>query len=166
MRRILLAFSLSLAAPLAFAAQPTEKQIDELLALTHAQALLESALEQVEGQQRAVVEQMLQGQPMSPEERARFDGMMSTMSRNLRDAMTWDKMRPVYQRVYTASFEAEDIDAMIAFYRTTAGQRVIDRMPNVMQNTMVEMQALMMPALQEFQEDLTAEIEASRGKAD
>ena len=162
MRRIVAAIVLSLVAPMAFAGQPTAKQIDEVLELTHAQALLESSLRQVEKSQRDMLDQVLKEERVSPEERAKIDAMLAKMSKSLQAAMAWEKLRPIYHRIYMASFEAEDVDAMIAFYRTPAGQHLIERMPALMQNTMSEMQALMVPTLQQFQQDVTAEIEARR----
>jgi hypothetical protein len=162
MRRIIAAIVLSLVAPMAFAGQPTAKQIDEVLELTHAQALLESSLRQVEKSQRDMLDQVLQEEKMSPEERAKLDAMFAKMSKTLQAAMSWEKLRPVYHRIYMASFEAQDVDAIIAFYRTPAGQRLIERTPALIQNTMSEIQAVMLPAMQQFQQEVTAELEARR----
>lgn len=162
MRRMLAILFLLLLAPAAFAGKPTEKQIDELIEVTRAQALLEGSLAQVESSQREMLAQLVASEGMSQEQQAALEGMVAKLSKSLREAMTWDKMRPMYHRIYSASFDAEDVDAMVAFYRTPVGQRLIERMPTVMQHTMAEIQGLMVPALQKFQQEVAVEVAAKR----
>jgi hypothetical protein len=166
MRRLLLSLALALAAPLAFAGTPTvatpptDAQVDQLLELTHAQALLESMRAQVAGTQRKMLDQMLQGQPLSDAERRRLDRMLDAMDGRLRAVLSWETMRPIYLRVYKSTFEAQDLDAMIAFYRTPSGQRLIDRMPLLLQNIMGEMNGMLAPLMKDFQKELEKEFAA------
>jgi len=160
MRRIVVALVLALIAPVAVAAKPTEGQIDRLLELSHTRAQMEGMLDQFSNSQRAMVDQMLAGQTATEEQRAKVHRMMTLMEKRMREAMAWEKVRPVYQRVYVATFEAEDVDAMIAFYSTPSGQRVIERMPALMQNAMLEVQGQMAPVIQQLQLDLAAELMA------
>ncbi len=76
-------------------------------------------------------------------------------------------LEPMYVRVYQKSFTQGEVDGMIAFYKTPAGQAVINKMPVVMQNTMNEVQQMMAPAvqrIQRMQQDVIAEMQAEKGK--
>jgi hypothetical protein len=56
---------------------------------------------------------------------------------------------------------------MIAFYKTPAGQAVIAKMPAAMQNTMDEMQQMMLPVMQKMQrmqQDVATEMKAGGQK--
>lgn len=70
-------------------------------------------------------------------------------------------------RVYRKSFTQGEVDGMIAFYETPAGQAVINKLPAVMQNTVNEMQEMMHPVIQKIQrmqQDVIAELKAESGK--
>ncbi|HEY0504501.1 MAG TPA: DUF2059 domain-containing protein [Lysobacter sp.] len=159
MKRALLALFLALAAPLAHAAAPTDAQIDRLLEVMRARHTLEAILPQVEASQQQMVEQMTAGQPMTDAQRAQLQRLVARTSRSIRDALAWEKLEPVYRDIYRQTFEAQDMDAMIAFYGSPAGQRVLDKMPQAMQSTMAAMQKLLVPMMQQMQQDIAAELQ-------
>ena len=85
----------------------------------------------------------------------------------LKEMFEWNKLEPMYLRVYQKSFTQQEVDGMIAFYKTPAGQAVISKMPVVMQNTMNEMQQMMGPMMQKIQrmqQDVVAEMKAEGQK--
>ena len=171
MLRYVLACALALASPSVFAARPTDAQIDKLLETTHARSMVENMMSQVEGMQKQLVDQSLEGRTLTAAEQAKIDRLISITSRTLRDTMTWERMLPMYHRIYAESLEAEDIDAMIAFYETPAGQHVLERMPAIVQKSLVEVQQLLAPALKKMQQDIadelaTMETEAKAAKAE
>lgn len=76
----------------------------------------------------------------------------------------WEKLEPVYLRLYRASFTEEEIVGMLSFYKTPAGQAVITKMPLLTQNTMIEIQKLLSgitPQIQKIQEDFIAEMKVA-----
>jgi hypothetical protein len=97
---------------------------------------------------------------LSDAERRRLDRMLDAMDGRLRAVLSWETMRPIYLRVYKSTFEAQDLDAMIAFYRTPSGQRLIDRMPLLLQNIMGEMNGMLAPLMKDFQKELEKEFAA------
>jgi hypothetical protein len=73
----------------------------------------------------------------------------------------------MYVRVYQKSFSQEEVDGMIAFYKTPTGQALLNKMPLVMQNTMTEMQQMIQPMMkrvQQMQQEIVAEIQAKKDK--
>ena len=89
--------------------------------------------------------------------------MMSTM----KQLLDWSKLEPMYTRVYQKTFTQQEVDGMLAFYKTPAGQAVLSKMPTVMQNTMDEMQQLMGPVMQKIQkmqEDVVAQMKSEEKK--
>ena len=76
-------------------------------------------------------------------------------------------MEPMYLRIYRKSLSQSDVDGMIAFYKTPAGQAVINKMPLILQNTMAEVSQMMGPMMQRaerMQQDLIAELQAEKAK--
>jgi hypothetical protein len=59
--------------------------------------------------------------------------------------LNWDQLQPIYMRTYRDSFTQDEIDGVIKFYKSAAGQAYVKKLPLVMQNVMREMQGLMKP---------------------
>ncbi len=57
----------------------------------------------------------------------------------------------MYTRIYMESFTQDEVDGMLAFYATPAGQALIKKMPVAMQKTMEAMQQMMGPMMQKLQ---------------
>ncbi len=86
----------------------------------------------------------------------------------MKEVLDWNKLEPMYVRVYQKSFTQEEVDGLIAFYRTPAGQALINKMPVVMQNMMTEVQQMMHPmmqAMKRMQQEVVAEIQAVKKKS-
>ena len=81
--------------------------------------------------------------------------------------MQWSALEPRFIEIYQASFTQAEVDGMLAFYRSPAGQAVIAKMPGAMQRTMVVMQELMngmMPRLRELRAQALDRLKATREK--
>lgn len=146
------------AAPLAAAQQPSEAQVDRLLEVMRAKETLDATLPQVQAMQQQMVAQMTAGQELDEEDRARINRMLESTNSSLATVLTWERMGPLYRDIYAQTFTAEDVEAMIGFYESPAGQKTLDKMPQLMQNTMAAVQQLVMPLLQQLEQDIAAEL--------
>lgn len=90
----------------------------------------------------------LKGQPIQPEQQRIFDKLSADMAQAMREEMRWDSLRPLYQQIYRESFTQEEIDGLVAFYRSPVGAAFVDKMPMVMQKSMALMQARMGPMME------------------
>lgn len=136
----------------------SDAQVDKLLEVMRARQTLDAVLPQVEASQRQMVEQMSATKPLTPEQRAQLDRLLRKSMAGIRQAMAWEKMGPLYRDIYRRTFTAEDMDAMIGFYGSPAGQKLLDKMPQLMQNTMAGVQKLLVPMLEDMQRDIEAEL--------
>jgi len=53
----------------------------------------------------------------------------------LRKYMTWDAIQPEMTRMYTEAFTDEELKQMAAFYSSPAGQKSLEKLPDLMQRT-------------------------------
>lgn len=134
-----------------------DARVDRLLEVTQARQMLDDLLPQIEASQRQMVTQLTAGQELDAARRQRLDEVISRSNASIAQAMAWENVEPIYRDIYRKTFSAEDIDAMIAFYETPAGQRMIEKMPALMQNTMEAMQRLIVPMLQQMEQDIRNE---------
>ena len=146
------------AAPLAAAQPPSQAQVDRLLEVMRARQTLDAVLPQVQASQQQMVAQMTAGQELDEAERDRINRVMEITNSRLAEALTWENMEPIYRDIYARTFTGEDVDAMIEFYESPAGQKTLDKMPQLMQNTMQAVQQLVMPVLQQLEQDIAAEL--------
>ena len=146
------------AAPLAAAQQPSEAQVDRLLEVMRAKETLDATLPQVQAMQQQMVAQMTADQELDEEDRARINRMLESTNSSLATVLTWERMGPMYRDIYAQTFTADDVEAIIGFYESPAGQKTLDKMPQLMQNTMNAVQQLVMPLLQQLEQDIAAEL--------
>jgi uncharacterized protein len=96
-----------------------------------------------------------------------IDKSRADLQTMLREIPDWNKLEPMYVRVYQKSFTQQEVDQLIAMYQTPAGQALLNKMPLVMQNTVAEMQQLIQPVMQRMQQSqqqIAAQIRAQKPK--
>jgi hypothetical protein len=146
---------------------PSEASIKQLLETAQVHKLLDSVMTQMDTLLQQTIKQATQGRKVPPKVQKDIDKRQAEMMAILKDMLDWKKLEPMYTRVYQKSFTQQEVDGMLAFYQTPAGQAVINKMPLVMQNTMNEMQEMMSPVIQKIQkmqQDVIAELKAEEGK--
>ncbi len=57
--------------------------------------------------------------------------------------MDWDKLKPEYAQLYMETFTQEEVDGLLAFYRSPAGRAMIEKMPLLMNKSLQLSQARM-----------------------
>jgi hypothetical protein len=137
-----------------------DARIDRLLEVTRARQMLDAMLPQIEASQRQMLAQMTAGRELDAAQQQRVDSLLANSSSSVRKALSWDNLAPVYRDIYRQTFTGDDIDAIIAFYESPTGQRMLEKMPELMQNTMSAMQRLIVPMLQQMERDVAAEVSA------
>jgi uncharacterized protein len=142
---------------------PSEASIKQLLEVAQARKLVDSIMMQMDNLMQQSIAQATKGQTVPPKVQKEIDQGRGEALAMMKDLLDWSKLEPLYVRVYQKSFSQQEVDGMIAFYKTPAGQAVIGKMPAVMQNTMDEMQQMMAPVMQKIQkmqQDVVAEMKA------
>ena len=156
----LLIFSSSL-----YAEQNTKQQkIDELIKVMNLDSMVDSMYGQVEGMMKGMSDQM----GVKPSEQTIFDKYYGDMTTVLKTEMSWAKMQPMMVNVYDKHFSEQEIADMLAFYKTDTGQKILEKMPVVMQESMQMSQSLMkdaMPKIQTLAQQLSDELEQSRSES-
>ena len=154
LRRTALLFALALASAPAFAAPPTDGDINRLLSASRAQAMLDSMLPQIEQMQRQQFEQAARERKLTPQQQEQLQRIQARTQQTLRQALSWQQLRPMYVDLYKQTFSKDDVLAMAEFYESSAGQSLLDKTPALMQNVMVAIQTRMQPLFAELQKDL------------
>lgn len=148
----------------AMAAPPSDASLKQLLAITQAQKLLDDMRAQIDSLMNNAIEQGLNGQTPNAEQQQAITNMRKRMVALMQNALVWENVEPIYLRVYKESLTEEEVAGMLSFYKTPAGQAVINKMPVIMQKTMLEFQQIMsgwLPQMQKIQQDFVTELKAA-----
>jgi uncharacterized protein len=126
-------------------APASDASIREFLELTNAQQLIAAMKGQMAAMMNAATQNAIKGQTVTPARQEILDRMSAQMSAVITDMLSWDALLPIYMRTYRDSFTQDEIDGVIKFYKSAAGQAYVKKQPLVMQNVMREMQDFVKP---------------------
>ena len=149
------------------AAPPTEASIKQLLEVAQSHKLADSVMLEMENLMQQTIARVTKGQTVPAKVQKDIDKRRDDLVATMKELLDWKKLEPVYVRIYQKTFTQQEVDGMIAFYKTPAGQAVIGKMPGAMQSTIDEIQGLMGPAmekLQQMQQDIAVELKAEGKK--
>ncbi|MEP6809471.1 MAG: DUF2059 domain-containing protein [Chthoniobacterales bacterium] len=147
----------------AFAAdQPaSDASIRELLTVTDSRKTVDGMMAQVNAIMQNAVRESLHGQAISAADQKIIDRSVAEIQSAMSDVLSWAKLEPIYVRIYQRSLTQDEVDGMIAFYKTPVGLAVIHKVPVILQNTMTEVQTMMAPfgqKVQQAQQKLIADL--------
>jgi hypothetical protein len=131
---------------------PTEASIKQLLDAAQTRKLVDSVMKQMDLLMLQAIAQATKGQPVSEKMQNDIDRRRNEMISLMKELLDWKKLEPIYVRIYQKSFTQAEVDGMIAFYKTPAGQAMVNKMPAVMQNSIDEVQQLMGPVMEKIQQ--------------
>ncbi len=141
----------------AHAAPPTDAQVDALMDTMDMRRTLDEMFVQMDSMSESMGLQML-GKDATQEQRASLKRITAQQQGAMRKAMSWDTLAPIYRRIYTRLFSAEEVEAMTAFYGSENGRSIMRKMPQAMQLSMEEMQPMMQTMIADMQKTLETEL--------
>lgn len=165
MRRILLVTALCLCTPLLGFAQTaqnasdapaTKEDIQKYLDVMHSREMMAKMVDAMSAPMHKMLhEQFLKDKDKLPPD---FEERTTKMFDDSMKSFPWDEildsMVPVYQKHFTKG----DVNALIAFYSTPTGQKLLRDMPAIMQEAMENMMPLMQKHLDVMKQRMQQEV--------
>jgi hypothetical protein len=131
------------------AAQPTDSSVEEMLKCLQVEKLLTQALAQMTNGMNKAMEQRLQsavgGRELTPAQKAAIEQFRKTFTQTLQEDLSPAKVRGIYLQCYKETFTQDEVDGIIAFYKSPGGQAISEKYPQVMQKAQTMMQARIAP---------------------
>ena len=96
-----------------------------------------------------------------------FDRHMERVFAVLREEVSWEKMEPYMVAIYAEVYTADELNELAEFYESPLGQKMLAKMPELMEASMSMTQQMMAgfySRMEELQGELVADIEASRSQ--
>lgn len=151
MRRILLAAALGVCTPLLGFAQQTaqtssdvpatKEDIQKYLDVMHSREMMAKMVDAMSKPMHQMLhEQYLKDKDKLPPD---FEDRMTGMIDDSMKSFPWDEMLDSMVPVYQKHFTKGDVNALVAFYGSPTGQKILRDLPAIMQEAMESMMPLM-----------------------
>ncbi|WP_296281321.1 DUF2059 domain-containing protein [uncultured Acinetobacter sp.] len=159
-------------ANLSFAAPATTQDVDKLISVMNLNQLMQDTLKQLRPQldQQAyvIVQSVVKHESLSPQEQVIANQLADKLYTQSQKMLAWNKLKPVYSKIYGDVFSAEEVKAQIDFYSSSVGQSILQKTPLVAQETMKimndQLSSVMQTSQQDF-EDIAKQLNELKKKA-
>lgn len=166
----LLIFSL-VAINCAQAASPSDESVIQLLILQEVDKAPLQVREQLDELTAATVSQVTQNHFfLSADEKAAiktFQEKSLAVRTELDERLDFEKLKPVYLKIYKDHFTQEEVDQLIALYQTPAGKLLAEKMPAVSQESSSVLQQNVTPLFLRMRQaatEMKQQIDAAHAK--
>jgi hypothetical protein len=143
---------------------PAQKEtLEELFKVTESRKMMDAAYAQMDG----MFQQMTQGMNISESQKPIMDKFFVKYSTMVKQELSWDKLEAPIADAYSSVYTDEEVKEIIKFYKSPVGQKLLKKMPELMQATMGVMQKAMkdiMPKVQAIQKELGDELAKDNAK--
>ena len=133
--------SLAAAAPIARADDASRRaKAEQMLALTKTDSLMEGQLSGLQARVGELAKRETGVAPLNPEQTKLTNDYLKQVQDLTTDEVSWPKLRPGIVQAYADSFTEPELDGILAFYKTPAGQAIITKTPELATKTMTTVQ--------------------------
>jgi hypothetical protein len=141
-------------------------KVEEFFRLTKMDELLRQSLTLATDQVKSGIIQQITGTKLPPEAQKGMSAFQDKVARVVTDALSWEKLKPAYLQLYVDAFSDGELDGIVAFYKSPAGQAMVAKTPALMQKASVVAQQRMaeaQPELQRLMKEFVAQAESQAG---
>jgi len=140
--------------------EPASKEsIEKMFTLIDMDKMLDSMYAQMD----TIFGQMADEFDVDENKKPTMDKFFAQYTELLREEISWQKMKQPIIDVYAEVFTEEEVSELIKFYETPVGQKMLQKMPELMQASMSITKDLMIdfiPKLEALKQEIKAELNA------
>jgi hypothetical protein len=133
MKRLALLLCLVLPLPLAAHADDATKRakVQQMLELQHLDRNLDQVMKLLESEATAATNAKLDSRHTTPGQKTRIDAFQKQLFDYIRSQLSWEAMQSDYIDIYAQTFTEDEIDGILAFYKTPAGAAMVAKTPEL-----------------------------------
>lgn len=165
-RRMILLFAIFLfALPYAHADDASKKaKIEEMFTILKMDSLMKQMMNQGLTQGKQTVKSMMGDTPVTPADQKIIDDALAKMIVVISDVISWEKLRPAYVDLYASAYSEEEVDGILAFYKSPVGQALLAKTPELITKSSAIVNGRMQelgPKMREVMDDLQKQLRAA-----
>jgi hypothetical protein len=159
MKRLIPALCLILFCTVAYAGEKEHRGLaEELIKITEGDKVMDGMKAQVS----MVFHQIIAQMDIQEADKAKLEKYTKQFEDILKEDMAWAKVKDQYVDLYTSTFTEKEIKTLVDFYKSDLGKKVTEKMPELMQKSMMVVQTHMgsvVPKLESLTEEMRKEFE-------
>jgi hypothetical protein len=159
-RTFLLVLSLA-AGQLAYADDASKAaKAEQYLTLMKIDETMKRAMDLVMNQMKSGMMQQITGQTLTEDQTKMTAELGEKVFKLVSDALSWEKLKPDVVKLYADAYTEQELDAIIAFYKSPVGQSVVAKQGDLQTKSSALAQqrmAAVYPELQKLLKDFTAQ---------
>lgn len=130
---------------------------EEMLEVSQASSVLDNMSKQVDAMFAQTVQQM----NLTGDKQAEAEKYQQRLNTIMKEELSWDKLKGQFVDVYVDVFSEEELEELVEFYKSPLGQKLIVKMPQLMQESMglaqKQMQSII-PKIKALSQEMQAEL--------
>ncbi len=146
----------------AFAAPPSNESISQLLVATRMERSVSVAQQSLDQAVRKSITQGLQGKTLTPQGRKVIDTFTAEAGTIIRKEINWADLKGAYLKLYAETFTQEEVDGLLAFYRSPAGVALLEKMPLVTQKSAAITQQRIGPLVEKLKASMAKTVQDAK----
>ena len=146
MKKLICTLATLLTAATLHAAPASAESVEDLLVAMRAESMVSSMNNTMEKMMRQKASETVNYQKLSPKQKQILEEGMVRSYQIMTEGVSWSKMKPIHIRIYQEHFSQEEVEAITAFYKSSAGAALVQRLPvvtsQIMQSVAPSMQSV------------------------
>jgi hypothetical protein len=126
-------------------------KVHEFFRLAKLDQLSTQAMDQVMTQMNSGAMQQIAGTKLTEDDQKRLDEFSGKVRQLVNRAMGWQALEPQYAKLYADAYTEQQLDDLIAFYKSPTGQVMVAKTPMLMKESSAIAQQQMVTLIPEFQ---------------
>lgn len=140
---------------------------EELFTLLHMDQLMDQLTKSVMQQVQTMTQSMPGADQATPEQKKLVADFQQRVLDLVNRRLGWKALEPDFINLYATTYTEEDLDAIIAFYKSPAGQKMLEKTPELMtKSTQLTQQRMreVQPEFNQMIQDFMKQMAATAGK--
>jgi len=125
---------------------------EEFLQVSHTEQMLSQVMSMTLNQTKSGMMRQMLGATQTPDQTKASEELQDKLGAILNNVFSWEKLRPIFVKAYADAFTEQELDGIIGFYKSPAGQAMIAKTPALMTKTNELVQQQMAAAMPEIQQ--------------
>lgn len=92
------------------------------------------------------------GVSVTADQQQKLDQFTQKLGKIISDTLNWNDLEPQYTKLYSDAYTEQQIDDLLAFYKSPTGQVMVEKLPTLMQQANAITQQRMAAAMPQIQE--------------
>lgn len=141
-----------------------EAKVKELFAAMHMNHVLDPMLKSIQQEMEQMVESPAGMQQMTPAQKKLTQDYLAQSMAVVNHDLGWTALEPEYVKLYANTYSESEIDGILAFYKSPAGQAMLAKSPQLTQGAMQIVHSKMgafQPKIQALQQQYVKQMKAT-----